>query len=384
MNVGIVGAGTMGTGIAQVALMAGCEVHLYDENEDSQINARDLILARLNRLEEKGKIGEGTAKRYFGNLYLIDHLHDLTGAGFLIEAIIENREAKMQVIKVLDQRAGGDSIIATNTSSLSISELSKACRNQERFLGIHFFNPASLMKLVEIVPGFKTSDFIVGKSQEILDSWGKTTVIAKDYPGFIVNRIARPFYNEALRILEEGIADIYTIDGAFLQEGFKMGPFQLMDLIGNDINYQVNETVWQATGFESRYRPSQLQKNMMITNQLGRKTGKGFYDYAGDKSDSPARDNSELGRRVFKRVLLMLINEAADLLYRGVASKEHIELAMTLGVNYPKGLLTWADEIGVDECVASIDKLFEHYHEERYRCSPLLRDLANQQKGFFT
>lgn len=383
MNIGIVGAGTMGTGIAQVALMGSWEVYLYDEDEESLVRARDSILSRLNRLEEKGKIEQGTAKRYFGNLFLVDHLHDLTEAEFLIEAIIENRDAKMQVIKVLDKRAEASSIIATNTSSLSISELSKACRNQERFIGIHFFNPAPLMKLVEIVPGFKTSDFVVRKSQEIVDSWGKKAVIAKDSPGFIVNRIARPFYNEALRILEEGIADIYTIDGTFLQQGFKMGPFQLMDLIGIDINYQVNETVWQAAGYESRYRPSQLQKNMMVSNQLGRKTGRGFYDY-GDGSDGPIKVNSELGNRVFKRVLLMLINEAADLLHRGVASKEHIELAMTLGVNYPKGLLRWADEIGIQDCVASIDELFEHYHEERYRCSPLLRDLANQQQGFFT
>ena len=384
MKTAIIGAGSMGRGIAQVAAMHGHEVLLFDQNPDALTQARDFLLKILNRLAAKGKISDADAKEIFGRVYLVDTMSGFAQASLVIEAIIENLDIKKSVFKELETIVPKETILATNTSSLSVSAIAAACDFPERVIGIHFFNPPGLMKLVEITPAIQTSPNITQQTKKIIDSWGKITVLAKDTPGFIVNRVARPFYGEALRILDEGIADVATIDHAMKTVGgFRMGPFELMDYIGNDINYTVTETVFNAFYQDPRYKPSFTQKRLAEAGYLGRKSGKGYYNY-GENAENPTPDkDSQLAQAIFQRILVMLINEAADALFWQVASKEDIELAMTKGVNYPKGLLHWADDIGIDTCVKMLDNLYDTYHEDRYRCSPLLRQMAREQTWFF-
>ncbi len=383
-QVGIIGSGTMGTGIAQVVASAGNEVLLFDSNEQVLNQARDTLLTRLNRLAEKGQIDDLEAKAIFGRIYFIDDLDAFSNVELVIEAIIENLDIKKNLFADLEKIIPQDSLLSTNTSSLSVTSIASACKNPERVVGIHFFNPAPLMKLIEIVPALQTSESTTNTVKSFVKSWDKIPVIAKDTPGFIVNRVARPFYSEAIRILDEGIADIATIDWAVAEiGGFKMGPFTLMDLIGNDINYAVTESVFNSFYFEPRYQPSFTQKRLVEAGWLGRKTGKGFYDYR-EKSDQPLpKKDLDLGNEIFNRILLMLINEAADALYFGVASKEDLDIAMTTGVNYPKGLLRWADELGIEKAVAMMDELHHNYLEDRYRCSVLLRKMAKEGKTFY-
>ena len=240
------------------------------------------------------------------------------------------------------------------------------------------------MKLVEVIPAIQTSSETLKKSIDTIASWKKTVAVAKDTPGFIVNRVARPFYGEALRIYEEGIADFATIDYSLKTLGsFRMGPFELMDFIGNDVNYTVTETVFTAFYFDSRYKPAFTQKRFSEAGYLGRKSGKGYYDYTeGAMKPSPSI-NEALSQGIFDRVLVMLINEAADALFLNIASAADIDNAMTKGVNYPKGLLAWADEKGINWCVSKLDDLYNEYHEDRYRCSPLLRKMNRENKTFF-
>jgi 3-hydroxybutyryl-CoA dehydrogenase len=248
------------------------------------------------------------------------------------------------------------------------------------------------MKLVEVIPAIQTSKEILEKSVKIISDWKKIVAVVKDTPGFIVNRVARPFYGEALRIYEEGIADFSTIDSAIKTiGGFKMGPFELMDFIGNDVNYTVTETVFSAFYFDPRYKPAFTQKRFAEAGYLGRKSGRGYYNYDENggviQSDSVIQSKSEesqqLAQIIFDRVLVMLINEAADALFLKIASAEDIDNAMTKGVNYPQGLLAWADEKGIEWCVKKMDELYEEYHEDRYRCSPLLRKMRKENKTFF-
>ena len=240
------------------------------------------------------------------------------------------------------------------------------------------------MKLVEVIPAIQTSSEVLAASQETIKSWKKVVAVAKDTPGFIVNRVARPFYGEALRMYEEGVADFATIDLAMKSVGgFKMGPFELMDFIGNDVNYTVTQTVFTAFYHDPRYTPSFTQKRFAEAGYLGRKSGKGFYDYSQAAVKPLPQDNPALLNTIFDRILVMLINEAADALFLNIASANDIDSAMTKGVNYPKGLLAWADEKGIDWCIEVLDRLYNEYHEARYRCSPLLRRMNAKNKTFF-
>ena len=237
------------------------------------------------------------------------------------------------------------------------------------------------MPLVELIPAIQTDDVVFDKVFEIMKDWKKTPVKAKDTPGFIVNRVARPFYGEALRILEEGIADVATIDWAMTKLGkFRMGPFQLMDFIGNDVNYTVTETVFKAFYYDPRYKPAFTQKRLVEAGYLGRKTGKGFYNYDDDITNPQPQTDETLGYHILNRILVMLINEAADALYLNIATAKDIDLAMKRGVNYPKGLLAWANERGLHWCEQRMDDLYSQYHEDRYRCSPLIRKLHAENK----
>lgn len=374
----------MGSGIAQVAATAGCKVKLYDTNQAALDKAKASLEKILNRLIEKGRINTEEKNRIQSNISYVDSLKDLADANLTIEAIIENLDIKKKVFSELESYVADDCIIASNTSSLSIASIAASLQKPERCVGIHFFNPAPLMKLVEVIPAIQTSTEVLEKSIQIIKDWKKVVAVAKDTPGFIVNRVARPFYGEALRIYEEGIADFGTIDNALKSVGkFRMGPFELMDFIGNDVNYTVTETVFTAFYFDPRYKPAFTQKRFAEAGYLGRKSGKGYYDYSEGAVKPEPKEDKELAEQIFNRVLVMLINEAADALFLNIASAEDIDNAMTKGVNYPKGLLAWADEKGIDWCVNKMDELYNEYHEDRYRCSPLLRKMNRENKTFF-
>ena len=384
MQVGVVGAGAMGSGIAQVAAQAGHRVVLFDTKQEALDAAKMKLGKIMARLVEKGKLNEADAQDLQDRIDYANDMKAFADCGIVIEAIIENLEIKKFVFSNLEDICSNDALLATNTSSLSVASIASACKHPERVIGIHFFNPAPLMPLVEIIPAIQTYPNVTQSARELIDSWKKVTVLAKDTPGFIVNRVARPFYGEALRIYEEGIADFATIDWAMTElGGFRMGPFTLMDFIGNDINYTVTETVFAAFYFDGRYKPSFTQKRHAEAGWLGRKSGRGYYDYSeGTTKPEPNRDQ-ELGELILWRVLVLLINEAADALFLNIASKEDIELAMTKGVNYPKGLLRWADEQGIQNSVDALDRLHSNYLEERYRCSPMLRNMAAKNQTFF-
>ncbi|TYB72523.1 3-hydroxybutyryl-CoA dehydrogenase [Bizionia saleffrena] len=384
MNVGIIGAGTMGSGIAQVASTAGCTVKLFDLNQSALDKAKAALEKILTRLIEKGRVDADEKTRIQSNISYVNTLKELSDSNVTIEAIVENIEVKKNVFIELERYVSEDCIIASNTSSLSIASIAASLQKPERCVGIHFFNPAPLMKLVEVVPAIQTSKEVLEKAKQTLLDWKKVVAVAKDTPGFIVNRVARPFYGESLRIYEEGIADFATIDYSLKTIGkFRMGPFELMDFIGNDVNYTVTETVFTAFYFDPRYKPSFTQKRFAEAGYLGRKSGKGFYDYSEGALNAEPKEDKVLAQTIFDRVLVMLINEAADALFLNIASAEDIDIAMTKGVNYPKGLLAWADEKGINWCVSKLDALYNDYHEDRYRCSPLLRRMKNENKTFF-
>jgi 3-hydroxybutyryl-CoA dehydrogenase len=382
IKVSVIGAGTMGAGIAQIAATNGHEVCLYD-SFDGAIETAEIKLKKiLNRLVEKERITQQENEVILGRINFTKQIKEVAGSRLVIEAIIENLEIKQKVFTEIEILVDEECIIASNTSSLSIASIASSLKKAERVVGIHFFNPAPLMPLVEIIPAVQTSESTLNKAKAIIDSWKKVTVIAKDTPGFIVNRVARPFYGEALRIYEEGVADFATIDWAMREiGGFRMGPFQLMDYIGNDINYTVTETVFTAFYFDSRYKPSFTQKRMMEAGYLGRKSGRGYYDYSADTPK--AIEDRELGKIILWRVLVMLINEAADALFLNIATKEDIDLAMTKGVNYPKGLLVWADKIGIENVLNQLENLQTEYGEDRYRPSPLLKRMVRENKTFY-
>lgn len=385
MQIGIIGSGAMGAGIAQVAATAGHDVILYDAREQALTTARDQLRKTLDRLVEKGKWDVSTATTIFGRFYFASSLESMKDCGLVIEAIVEDEAIKRSVFVEVESIVGPQTILASNTSSLSIASLAAACQKPERFIGIHFFNPAPIMPLVEIIPALQTNPGLPEKVIKLIRQWGKKPVLAKDTPGFIVNRIARPYYSEAIRIYEEGLATMAEIDYIMKNRGgFRMGPFELMDFIGHDVNYAVTESVWRSCHFEPRYQPSFTQRRLVEAGWLGRKTGRGFYSYAPDNvpptEPVPAPDRIT---SIFERILAMLINEAADALYYGVANRDDIDLAMTSGVNYPKGLLVWADEWGIARCEAVLDRLFNFYHEPRYRCSPGLRQKTMECERFY-
>jgi 3-hydroxybutyryl-CoA dehydrogenase len=384
MKVGVLGAGSMGAGIAQVAATANHKVVLFDANAEMLTKSNENLKKSLQKLVEKEKISQEKSDAIVSNIQLASTITDFSSCDIIIEAIIENLDIKKTVFKQLEAIVSPTCILASNTSSLSMASIASACQDASRVIGIHFFNPATLMPLVEIIPCIQTSNATLETSKSLIDSWGKITVITKDTPGFIVNRVARPFYGEALKIYEEGVADFATIDWAMTTiGGFKMGPFTLMDFIGNDINYTVTETVFAAFYFDSRYKPSLTQKRHAEAGWFGRKSGRGYYNYAeGIELPSPKEDKN-LGDKIFYRILYMLINEAAEALFLNIASKEAIDLAMTKGVNYPKGLLAWADELGIQHIVDGLDLMYDEYREDRYRCSPLLRRMAKEGKKFY-
>lgn len=384
-HIGVIGAGTMGRGIAQIAATAGHSVTLVDLDQAALDAALDSLRKVFARLVEKGRVQPADAEAILSRIQCSTELQSLHDASLVVEAIVEKMAAKAQLFSALEGVVPDNCVLATNTSSLSVTALASTLEKPGRCIGLHFFNPAPLLPLVEVVPALQTREGLGKEMAALMRQWGKQPALAKDTPGFIVNRVARPFYGEAIRVLEEGVADVATIDWAMTElGGFRMGPFQLMDLIGNDINYAVTESVWTAFHYDARYKPSFAQKRNVDAGWLGRKTGKGWHDHSGSAAAPEPRKDKDLGQDILWRILVMLINEAADAVFWGVASAEDVDRAMKGGVNYPKGLLAWAEEVGLDRCVAALDNLKAEYGEERYRCSPLLRRYAEQQRGFFS
>ncbi|MDQ6611345.1 MAG: 3-hydroxyacyl-CoA dehydrogenase NAD-binding domain-containing protein [Gemmatimonadota bacterium] len=377
--VGVVGAGAMGAGIAQVAAQRGHRVLLADAMPASIIKARDGHVKAINRDVEKGRLTRTAADETLARITYVDgataaELQSFGACDFVIEAIVENIKVKQSLFRLLESVVRDGTVLASNTSSLSIAALAGACSKPDRVLGVHFFNPATLMPLVEIIPAISTAADVTSRARTLIDGWGKITVHATDTPGFIVNRVARPFYSESLRLLEEGVADIATIDWAMREFGkFRMGPFELMDLIGNDVNFAVTSSVFEGMFFDSRYRPANTQRRMVESGLLGRKSGRGYYDYRDGAKPLRAREDEGVAHVIVNRVLAMLVNAAVDAVHHGVASPRDIELSMTKGVNYPKGLLAWGDEIGGNVILERLDDLHAEYLEGRYRASALLR-----------
>lgn len=379
--VGVVGAGAMGSGIAQVAAAAGHRVILGDANEAAVGRARESVRASLARDVEKGRVDRAAAD---ATLARVTEAGDL-GAGFeryaecglVIEAVLEDLAVKRVLFAALERVVADDCVLATNTSSLSVAAIGGQCRAAGRVVGVHFFNPAPLMPLVEIVPSITTDAAVTARTRSLVEGWKKTTVVATDTPGFIVNRIARPYYGESLRLLEEGVADAATIDWAMRElGGFRMGPFELMDFIGNDVNFAVTQSVFEGFFHDPRYKPALTQRRLVEAGLYGRKRERGYYDYrAGAVKPEPTKD-AALGRAIVDRVVAMLVNEAVDAVHLRVASPRDIETAMTKGVNYPRGLLAWGDEIGASVVLARLEALQAEYGEDRYRPSPLLRRRA--------
>lgn len=384
ITVGVIGAGAMGVGIAQIAATHGHAVALVDTSPAALMRARASLETILAKLVAKGTLDQASSQALMSRIAIVDSLSAISESGLVIEAIIEDAAVKQEEFSRIENIVSENCLIATNTSSLAITALASGLNHPERFLGIHFFNPAPLMPLVEIIPGLRTGKSQVRIARSLIDAWGKVTVIARDTPGFIVNRVARPFYTEALALLEEGIADNATIDWAMREfGGFRMGPFELMDLIGNDINATVTATIWRQLFYEPAFRPSLLQQRLVEAGFFGRKSGRGFYSYAPQAAKPEPHRDDALGRAVCDRILSLLINGAAEALRLQVAGRDDLDRAMTHGVNYPKGLLRWADEIGIDTVLASLEALFGEYHDRKYAPSPLLVRMAREKRTFY-
>ena len=385
LQVGVIGAGAMGRGIAQVAAAAGHGVILADADSGAVQAARASIGKALSRDVEKQRRSQADADAVLARIVDAGGVgggYDaFRSCGLVIEAVVERLDVKQGLFRALEGVVAPDAVLATNTSSLSVAAIAGACERPERVIGVHFFNPAPVMPLVEIVPAITTEPGLTERVTSLVAGWGKTTVVATDTPGFIVNRVARPFYGESLRQLEEGVADVATIDWAMRElGGFRMGPFELMDFIGNDVNYAVTRSVFESFFYDPRYAPALTQQRLVEAGLYGRKRDRGYYDYReGATKPEPVKDDA-LGRAILDRTLAMLVNEAVDAVHRRVASAADVETAMTRGVNYPRGLLAWGDEIGPASILRRLEELQDEYGEDRYRPSVLLRRRVRERR----
>lgn len=400
-KIAVIGAGTMGEGIAHLAAAHGCTVQLIDVNQEILHRALASISQRLDRSVQKGKTSSKDRAALLGRIKPGRSIDGLSEIQFAVEAVVENLEIKHTVFKQLEQAAGEGVVLATNTSSLPVSRIADAVANPSRVVGMHFFNPAPVMPLVEIIAGEKSDPASINFAFDAARSWGKTPVRAKDTPGFIVNRVARGFYLEALRLLGEGVAGVDEIDLVMRTHGkFRMGPFELMDLVGLDVNLAVSTSVWEQMDHHARFTPHEIQQDLVAQGHLGRKTGRGFYVYDGDAkiptigvnrrnfdlspllSDSllafchraGASEATATEQYIFARILAAVVNEAGLAYSQGVASSDDIDTAMIKGTNYPNGPLAWGDEIGHRTVRGVLKCLNELAGDGRYQPAPLFAD----------
>lgn len=346
--IGVVGAGTMGAGIAQLALEAGHEVVLHDVDEAAIERGRSRVRDGLARRAVRLELDEDSIEDWIsGRLTGLRDAHSLDAVGaeaeIVIEAALEDLELKRTIFAALDAAAPPTVVLATNTSALSVAAIARRTRHPERVIGLHFFNPAPVMPLVEIVVRSEASPAIVERAIRLMEAWGKTPVRCADTPGFIVNRVNRPFTIEALRMLEVGLGTVEEIDDAMRAGGFPMGPFELMDLVGLDVNLATALGVWEALGRPERLRPSSIQEEMVADGRLGRKTGTGFYRYVDGRRQSPAEKSGVApgghldADTIRARILAAVDTEARAAVAEGVASADDIDLAMRAGAGHPVG-----------------------------------------------
>ena len=367
VDIAVVGAGTMGVGIAQSAALAGLSTVMLDVQEDALARGRETMEGDLERRVERGRLSEDERREALDLVSTTTSLEACADAPLVVEAVIEDLEVKRRVFADLEAVVGRETVLATNTSSLSVAGIAAATERPERVVGMHFFNPVPAMRLVEIVGGPSTDASAARRAEEVAERLGKTPIRVSDTPGFIVNRVARPFYLEALRLVEEGV-EPGRIDAAIRGAGFRMGPLELADLIGHDVNLAVSESLFERYYYQPRFRPSHLQRSMVEAGLLGRKSGRGFYDYGAEKQE----EVGEVAEHVALRVICCVVNEAYLALSEGVASAEDIDKAMKLGANYPRGPFEWAEEIGVQSILRMLDSLRDAYGEA-YIAAPSLR-----------
>ena len=396
--VAVIGAGAMGAGIAQVAAAAGHPVHLVDAQEGAAAKAVDRIRDGLARRVAKGRAQQDEVDALLGRITPLT-TSDMTvvpPVALVVEAVVEQIDIKRLIFRQLEEAQSPGTVLATNTSSLSIDAIvgeattghdaalhggrSPALRHPGRVLGLHFFNPPPVMRLVEVVRGEQSDPAVLEAAAELVRRWGKTPVQCTSTPGFIVNRVARPFYGEAQRMVEEGLVDAATVDLTLRRAGFRMGPMELTDLIGQDVNLAVGESVWHQTDEDPRYAPTDYQRALVREGRLGRKTGRGVFTYE-DGRAVDADSDTELADRLVggpvvtdpvARTLAMLVNEGVDLVHRGEASAEDVDTAMRLGTNYPQGPFGWLAELGADRVRETLAELDLVYPGGRYRPSEAL------------
>jgi len=394
-SVGILGAGAMGQGIAHVASIGGWNVRLFDIDVSVAHAACASIAARLNKRVERGRMSAEDAQAAIARIEVAHEPSHLSACDLLLEAIVEDMDIKVQALSVLLGHLRSDAIIATNTSSLSVTSLGQQLGCPERVCGMHFFNPAPVMKLVEVVAGEHTSDSVVDTVASIATTWGKTVARCADTPGFIVNRVARPYYLEAFRCLEDGLGAPDGIDSAMREAaGFRMGPFELTDLIGHDVNTATTRSVWSSWNKPTRLMPVHAQESLVASGDLGRKTGCGVYSYAGESpvavigpsqqalTLTPSLTAAAAGiaaavsaaagqlppplQVAMMRVLCGLFNEAMWAKADGVADAHAIDTAMLFGVNYPKGPFQWMVDLGEPVVDAAFEALCADVSEDRF------------------
>src|SRR5215211_7457555 len=369
VDIAVVGAGTMGAGIAESAALAGMAVAMLDVREEALLRGRQTIERDLERRVKKGPLSEEERQGVLDRVSTTTSFEVCSGASLVVEAVVEDMRVKRKVFGDLEGVVGNETVLATNTSSLSVAAIAAATKSPGRVVGMHFFNPVPAMRLVEVVVGPSTEPAALGRAAEVSETLGKTPVRVSDTPGFIVNRVARPFYLEALRIVESG-GDPGRVDAEIREAGFRMGPLELADLIGHDVNLSVSESLFQRYYYPPRFRPSYVQRSMVEAGEFGRKSGRGFYDYAGDGG---ARNSGEEPTGdVALRLISCIVNEAFLALSEGVATAQDIDRAMKLGANYPKGPFEWADKIGPDRILDTLDSL-RTTHGDAYLAAPSLR-----------